>query len=127
MNEFLNIVLYPALFAFLGVAGTNFWQWVKPKFQTKIDNADAKAKELENEVTSAAFYRSLLDDAKVRLDQAINAIEERDKRIEERDKRIEERDERIKERDKKIDLLIYQVEHLTDEMKKYKQLNGKTE
>jgi hypothetical protein len=120
VNEFLNLVLYPALFAFLGVAGTNIWAWIKPKFQTKIDNADAKAKELDNEVTSAAFYRSLLDDAKVRLDQAIRAIEERDKRI-------EERDLAIRERDKKIDLLIDQVEHLMDELKKYKQLNGKTE
>lgn len=119
-QNFFNAVLYPALFAFLGVAATNVWQWIKPKFQTKIDNADAKAKELGNEVTSAAFYRSLLDDAKARLDQAITAIEERDKRI-------EERDERIKERDKKIDLLIDQVEHLTDELRKYKQLNGKTE
>ena len=120
VNEFLNVVLYPALFAFLGVAATNVWSWIKPKFQTKIDNADAKAKELENEIRSAEFYRNLLDDATTRLDKAIVAIEQRDKRI-------EERDERIRDRDKKIDLLITQVEHFTDEIKKYKQLNGKTE
>lgn len=127
MNEFLNVVLYPALFAFLGVAGTNVWSWIKPKFQNKIDNADAKAKELENEVTSAAFYRSLLDDAKTRLDQSKQQLDQAIFAIEERDKKIEERDERIKERDKKIDLLITQLEHLTDEIKKYKQLNGKIE
>jgi hypothetical protein len=120
MQEFLNVVLYPSLFAFIGIAATNLWQWVKPKFQTKIDNSTAKAGEIENEVTSAAFYRSLLDDAKFRLDQFVLAVEERDKRI-------EQRDIHIKERDKKIDLLIYQVEHLTDELKKYKQLNGKAE
>jgi hypothetical protein len=120
MQELLNVVLYPSLFAFLGIAGTKFWDWVKPKFQNKIDNADARSKEIDNEIKSAEFYRNLLDDATKRLDQAIIAIEERDIRIEERDKKIVERD-------KRIDTLLDEVELLTSEIRKYKQLNGKSE
>lgn len=120
MQEFLNAVLYPALFAFLGIAGTKFWDWVKPKSQLKIDNAEAKAKEIDNEIKSAEFYRGLLDDATKRLDRAILAIEERDVRIAERDKKIVERDLRI-------DTLLDEVELLTTEIRKYKQLNGKTD
>lgn len=120
MQEFLTVVLYPSLFAFLGIAATKFWDWIKPKFQTKIDNADAKSKEIDNEIKSAEFYRNLLDDATTRLDKAIVAIEERDLRIAERDKKIAERDARI-------DNLLDEVELLTSEIRKYKQLNGKTE
>lgn len=108
------------MFAFLGVAGTKFWDWVKPKSQVKIDQAEARAKEIENEIKSAEFYRGLLDDATKRLDQAIVAIEERDIRIAERDKKIIERD-------KRIDTLLDEVEILTTEIRKYKQLNGKSE
>lgn len=120
MQEFLNTVLYPTLFAVLGVAGTKVWDWIKPKAQKQIDNADARAKEIDNEIKSADFYRGLLDDATNRLDRAILAIEERDLRIAERDKKIVERD-------KKIDTLLEEVEILTTEIRKYKQLNGKTE
>ncbi|MGV9003961.1 hypothetical protein [Flavobacterium sp.] len=120
MQEFLSTVLYPALFAFLGIAGTKVWDWIKPKVQKDIDNADAQAKKIENEIKSAAFYRSLLDDADIRINKAIAQLEERDKRIEERDIIIKGRDERI-------DKLIDEIEILTNEMKKYKQLNGKVE
>lgn len=112
MQEFLTAVLYPSLFAFAGVAATKFWDWVKPKFQTKIDNADARSKEIDNEIKSADFYKNLLDDMSKRLDDAIVAIEKRDLRI--------------KERDDKIEQLIDEIESLTGELRKYKQLNGKT-
>lgn len=100
MDQFL----YPTLTAFFAALITWFFS--------------RKGTEIDNEIKSAEFYRSMLDDAKIRIDQAITSIEERDKRI-------EERDERIKERDKKIDLLIVEIENLTDQLKKYKQLNGK--
>lgn len=119
MQEFLNAVFYPSLYAFLGVAGIKLWDWVKPKFQIKIDNADARAKEIDNEIKSAHLYKTLLDDLKIRLESAIQAIEERDVRIAERDKKIEERD-------KKIDQLLSEVEIMTDELRKFKQLNGKS-
>lgn len=118
MEDFLNVVLWPSIYTFLGVLATKVFEWIKPKFQTKIDNADARAKELETEIKAAEFYKALLDDAKERLEQAIVQLEERDKRI-------KERDERIKERDEKIDLLIEEIETMTNELKKYKQLNGK--
>lgn len=89
-------------------------------FARKKNLADTKSTEIDNEIKAAAFYKSLLDDAKLRLDQAIQAIEERDKRLAERDLIIQERD-------KRIDLLLDDMEILTTELKKYKQLNGKQE
>ncbi len=112
MNEFLTVVLYPTLFAFLGIAGTKIWDWIKPKTQKQIDTADARSREIDNEIKSAAFYKDLLDDMSNRLEAAITAIEHRDKRI--------------KERDDKIELLIDEIELMTFELRKYKQLNGKT-
>jgi len=55
----------------------------------------------------------MLDDLKNRLESSIKAIEERDNKI--------------LERDRKIDLLIDELETLTGELRKYKQLNGKSE
>lgn len=112
MQEFLTAVLYPSLFAFIGVAGTKLWDWVKPKSQKKIDEADARSKEIDNEIKSANYYKDLLDDMSKRLEDAITAIEHRDKRI--------------KERDEKIELLIDEIESMTFELRKYKQLNGKS-
>ena len=66
----------------------------------------AKMAEIDAEVKAAEFYKSLLDDAMKRLDSAIATINNQDT---------------------KIQNLINQVEHLTDELKKYKQLNGKLE
>ncbi len=111
MHEFLNTVLYPSLFAFAGIAATKFWDWVKPKFQTKLDNSSVKSAEIDNEIKSATYYQGLLDDMSRRLEDSIQAIEKRDIKI--------------KERDDKIDILINEVAKLTDELRKYKQLNGK--
>jgi hypothetical protein len=113
MQEFLNVVLYPSLFAFAGVAVTKLWDWVKPKFQTKLDNTSVKSAELDVEIKSAVYYQNILDDMSRRLEDSINAIEKRDARIKERDERIEH--------------LMNVVENITTELRKYKQLNGKTE
>lgn len=64
-----------------------------------------KSTEIDNEIKSADFYRGLLDDATKRLNQAIDTINERDE---------------------KIKVLMLEIELLTDELKKFKQLNGKT-
>lgn len=111
MQEFLSVVLYPSLFAFLGIAGTKFWDWIKTKNQSKIENANVKAAEIDTEIKASEFYKGLLDDLGNRLEVAIKAIEERDNKI--------------KERDKKIDMLLVEIEQLTDELRKFKQLNGK--
>ena len=70
------------------------------------NNAEAKTKEIETEIKAADFYRTLLDDAMMRLDLAIKTIHEQDVRIKE---------------------LMLEVETLTHEIRKYKQLNGKAE
>ena len=125
MQEFLSVVLYPSLFAFLGIAGTKFWEWVKPKFQTKIDNADAKAKEIDNEIKSAEFYRSLLDDASNRIKEFVVIIENLNNKVEDRDKRIEQRDSENIELKRHIAQLLISNETLIKELQKFKQLNGK--
>lgn len=80
-------------------------------FARRKSNAEAKSAEIDNEIKASDFYKSLLDDLKDRLESAIKAIEERDNKI--------------IERDKKIDMLLIEIEQLTDELRKFKQLNGK--
>lgn len=73
-------------------------------FARRKNNADAKSAEIDNEVKSADFYRGLLDDATRRLNEAIDTINNQDL---------------------KIKSLMAEIELLTDELKKFKQLNGK--
>jgi hypothetical protein len=65
-----------------------------------------KSTEIDNEIKSADFYRNLLDDATRRLNEAIDTITAQDV---------------------KIKSLMAEIETLTTEIRKYKQLNGKTE
>ena len=74
-------------------------------FARRKHNADAKSAEIDNEVKSADFYRGLLDDATRRLNEAIDTINNQDL---------------------KIKSLMAEIELLTDELKKFKQLNGKS-
>lgn len=67
--------------------------------------AEARQSEIESEVKAAEFYRSLLDDAMNRLDRAIETINKQEEKIKE---------------------LLQEVELLTEELRKYKQLNGKS-
>lgn len=74
-------------------------------FARRKNNAETKNTEIENEVKAAEFYRILLDDAMKRLEIAIGTINNQEKQIKS---------------------LLTEVEHLTEELKKYKQLNGKS-
>ena len=74
-------------------------------FARRKNNADAKSAEIDNEVKSADFYRGLLDDATRRLNGAIDTMNKQDL---------------------KIKSLMAEIELLTDELKKFKQLNGKS-
>lgn len=65
-----------------------------------------KSTEIDNEIKSADFYRGLLDDATRRLNEAIDTITAQDI---------------------KIKSLMIEIETLTIEIRKYKQLNGKAE
>lgn len=96
--------VYPTLTAFFAA----FITWFFSKRKT---NADAKSAEIDTEIKSADFYKSLLDDAGTRINQCLEIIKMQDGKI--------------LERDKKIDLLLIEIEHLTDELRKFKQLNGK--
>lgn len=128
MEQLLQIII-PSLFTgILGVIGS--WLYNKtPKGMIEV-----KASVVETEIKSAGFYQNLLDDATRRLNDSIVEIEKRDLKIKDRDDKIdqlidaiEHRDIEIKKRDTKIDQLIEQVEIMTDELRKYKQLNGKQE
>lgn len=80
-------------------------------FARRKSNAEAKSAEIDNEIKASDFYKGLLNDLGSRLEIAIKAIEERDLKI--------------VERDKKIDLLLTEIEQLTDQLRKFKQLDGK--
>lgn len=97
-------LLIPALSSFVTALGMKILEWNK-------DKANIKSSEIDNEIKSATFYQNLLDDMSKRLRESIDAIEKRDVRIKERDERIEH--------------LIGEMELLTSELRKYKQLNGK--
>lgn len=63
-----------------------------------------KSTAIDIEIKASTYYRGILDDATKRLNQAIDTINERDE---------------------KIKVLMLEIELLTDELKKFKQLNGK--
>lgn len=73
-------------------------------FQRKKQNTEIHANEIENAEKGLQYYRQMVDDLGNRLTQAISELNAT--------KQI------IKELEEKI-------EALTDELKKYKQLNGK--
>ena len=125
VNEFLTAVFYPSLFAFLGVAGTKIWDWVKPKAQKDIDKADAKAKEIENDKSQLDLTKGLLDFATEQLEKAIIQIKKRDDVIDTQDKQIQDLNAKLKERNLMFDELTEKMTHLITELSKYKQLTGK--
>jgi cell division protein FtsX len=104
MQEIITSILIPFLTAF----GAGFITWL---FARNRNSADTKSVQIDNEIKSATYYQNLLDDMSKRLEESIVAIEKRDVRI--------------KDRDDKIEKLINEIGQLTDELRKYKQLNGK--
>lgn len=88
----------------LPLIGTGLTALITWFFARRKTNAEAKMAEIDAEVKAAEFYKSLLDDAMKRLDSAIATINNQDV---------------------KIQTLLKEIEHLTDELKKFKQLNGK--
>ncbi len=125
MQEFLTAVLYPSLFAFIGVAGTKFWDWVKPKFQKDIDKAEAKAKEIENDKSQLDLTKNLLDFATEQLEKAVIQIKKRDGIIDAQDVQIQDLNSKLKLRNTQFDELTEKLDHVLIELSKYKQLNGK--
>jgi vacuolar-type H+-ATPase subunit I/STV1 len=130
----LEIVLYPVLASLFTAFGMKLVEKRKNNATDRGLEAEAKSKEIDNEIKSADFYKGLIEDGKKQLDAAITAITSRDLKIDTLTNQlsialqaIKDRDITINERDKKIDLLIDEIEILTGEIRKYKQLNGKSE
>lgn len=98
MQEIISLL--PSLLTGLFTAAITWF------FARRKTNAEAKSAEIDAEIKSADFYRGLLDDATRRLNEAIDTI---------------------KVQDVKIKTLMLEIETLTIEIRKYKQLNGKTE
>jgi hypothetical protein len=125
MQNFLNIVLWPSLFAFLGILSTKIWDWIKPKFQKDIDKADAKAKEIENDKSQLDLTKGLLDFATEQLEKAVIQIKKRDEIIDAQDIQIQDLNSKLKLRNTQFDELTEKLDHVLIELGKYKQLNGK--
>ena len=125
MQEFLTAVLYPSLFAFLGIAATKLWDWVKPKFQKDIDRADAKAKEIENDKSQLDLTKHLLDFATEQLEKAVIQIKKREEIIDIQDLQIQDLNAKLKERNSQFEDLSVRLDHMLIELSRYKQLNGK--
>ena len=89
------------IYPLIGTIVTALVTWF---FARRKTNAEAKMAEIDAEVKAAEFYKSLLDDAMKRLENAITTINNQDV---------------------KIQMLLSEIEHLTDELKKFKQLTGK--
>ena len=73
---------------------------------------ELKSSDLDNEIKSAEYYKSLLDDMSKRLDKAINELMDLESRVLELMKTNRE--------------LIDKNNILVEELQKFKQLNGKS-
>jgi hypothetical protein len=103
--------IYPTLTAFFAALITWFFS--------------RKSTEIDNEVKSALFYQNLLDDATKRIDQCLEIIDNLNIKVVERDKIIESQDIEKKQLRQHIQELMLSNETLINEIKKFKQLNGK--
>lgn len=95
---------------------TGFGGWF---FGRKKANADADGVQIENYDKGLLYYQKLVDDLGTRLEKAIIALQKTEVEKQEVIKEFTEATQKIHE-------LERTVENLTEELKKYKQLNGKT-
>ncbi|WP_312394741.1 hypothetical protein [Chryseobacterium sp.] len=95
---------------------TGFGAWF---FGRKKANADVESSQIENAEKLLNYYKNIVDDLGRRQEIAIENLQ----------KSEQEKQEvifKFSEATRQIGELKQQVEHLTEELKKYKQLNGKT-
>lgn len=85
----------------------------------KKANVDVDSVQIDNFDKGLIYYQKLVDDLGVRLERAISALHLSEIEKQEVIKKFSEATEQIHELEKK-------VENLTEELKKYKQLNGKS-
>lgn len=105
--------LYPTLSAFFATLTTWFFS--------------RKSTEIDNEAKSALFYQNLLDDATKRINQCLEIIDNLNLKVTERDRIIESQDVEKRQLQKHIKELLVSNQSLIGELKKFRQLNGKSE
>lgn len=94
-------------------------------FARKKQRTELKSSQTDLEIKLTQKYETLLDSFDKRLRTALEDLDRATNAIRERDKQIDELTRELRASDKKIDEFMGKVEELTDELKKYKQLNGK--
>jgi hypothetical protein len=101
--------------AFLATIITGFGGWF---FGRKKANVDVEGVQIENFDKGLLYYQKLVDDLGVRLERSILALQKS-----EVEKQVVI--QKFTEATKNIHDLEIKVEKLTEELQKYKQLNGK--
>jgi phage shock protein A len=102
----LEQLIYPALLAL--VTATVTWLLARRK-----NIAEGKMAEVDVDMKSAALYQQLLDDAIKRINELL--------------KLADGQREQLALQREQIENLMEEMETLTTEIKKYKQLNGKSQ
>lgn len=102
---------------FIATIITGFGGWF---FGRKKANADVEGVQIENYDKGLIYYQKLVDDLGIRLEKAIAALQKSEVEKQEVIKNFTHATETIH-------VLEQKVENLTEELKKYKQLNGKVQ
>ena len=118
MNE-LYVAIASSVTTF--VAAFSAWFFVRKKQRTEL-----KSSQQDLEIKLTEKYETLLDNFDKRLKTALEDLDRATSAVRERDKQIDELTKELRIRDKKIDDFMFEVQELTAEIKKYKQLNGKS-
>ena len=110
-------LLQEHLGAFIATVITGFGGWF---FGRKRAHVDVEGVQIENFDKGLVYYQKLVDDLGIRLEKAIIALQKSE---------IEKQEviRKFTEATATIYQLEIKVEILTDELKKYKELSGKTE
>lgn len=95
------------------ITGFTGWFFGRKKAEVEVDGA-----QIENFDKGLAYYQKLVDDLGTRLEKAIVALQKSEQEKQEVIVKFSEATNQIHELERK-------VEKLTEELSKYKQLNGK--
>lgn len=101
----------------LSALATGFGGWF---FGRKKAQADVEASQIENAEKLLEYYRKLADDLGTRLERAIEKLQQSEIEKQEVIRKFTEATETIHQLEEK-------VEKLTEELRKYKQLSGKSQ
>ncbi|MEG0927265.1 cell wall anchor protein [Chryseobacterium sp.] len=110
-------VLIENLGLMLATLATGFGGWF---FGRKKATAEVEASQIENAENLLNYYKSIVDDLGGRLEKAIEALKLSEIEKQEVIKKFTEATDTIHELEKKVD-------NLTEELRKYKQLSGKSQ